>query len=83
MRGTNDINLVQVNHEHQRYKEANKDKDIRTRFYNIPKQKLYYKEVEKADNRGFEDKNMVKESNNKLRHNKAFSSLENIKQNNY
>ena len=76
MRGSNDLNMVQVNYDQQRYLEANKDKDIRTRFYNIPKQKLYYKEVEIPNNRGFEDKNLVKEHNDKLRHNKAFTNLE-------
>lgn len=76
MRGSNDLNRFQVNYDQQRYLEANKDRDNRTRFYNIPKQKLYYKEVEIPNNRGFEDKNLVQEHNNKLRHKKAFSTLE-------
>ncbi len=85
VRGTNDINNVQNMKNEMRYKEANKNNNLRNELRNIKvTQKLPISFVDKPVNRGFNKDHLVKEHNDKLRFNKANSIFEqhNLKHNN-
>ena len=75
-RGSNDVNKTQSKYDEMRYKEANKDKNMRNELRNTPKQNIPVVEVSKNFGRSYEDKNLVKEHNDKMRFNKANSNFE-------
>jgi len=84
-RGSNDMNKSQSKYDEMRYKEANKDRNMRNEMRNTPKQKIPVVSVSQNIGRGIQDKNLVKEHNDKMRFNKAFSNHEqhSLKHSNY
>jgi len=80
-----DINVTQNNYDKMRYTEANKNNNLRNELRNTPKQTIPVKSVSQNFGRSYEDKNLVKEHNDKMRFNKAFSNHEqhSLKHSNY
>lgn len=72
-----DINVTQDSYDKMRYTEANKNNNLRNEMRNIKvNQKLPVVSISQNIDRGFEDKHLVKEHNDKLRFKKAFSNHE-------
>ena len=85
-RGSTDINKTQNKYDEMRYKDANKNRNMRNELRNIKvNQKLPIVQQQTPIGRGFQDKNFVKEHHDKMRFNKAFSNHEqqHLKQSNY
>jgi len=80
-----DINVTQNNYDKMRYTEANKNNNLRNEMRNSPKQTIPIVSISQNIGRGYEDKNLVKEHNDKMRFNKAFSNHEqhSLKHSNY
>lgn len=71
-----DINEIQESYDKLRYKEANKHNNLRNEMRNISKQRIPIVSISQNIDRGIEDKHLVKEQNDKMRFNKAFSNHE-------
>ena len=64
-------------YDRMRYKEANKNQNQRNDLRNTTKPKsIKITSISNNIDRGFDDRNLVKEHNDKLRFNKAHSNLE-------
>jgi hypothetical protein len=80
-----DINVTQDSYDKMRYTEANKNNNLRNELRNTPKQTIAVSSISQNFGRSYEDKHLVKEHNDKMRFNKAFSKHEQhaLKHSNY